>query len=293
MWTYLNDSLIPLEQAKVSVLDRGFLYGDGLFETMAAYDGTLFRLGAHLERLAASADYLGIPLPVDQATLEQRLYVCLEKNKRRDAILRLSLSRGATGRGLSTQGPTEPTLLILCLPPKLYPRQLTDEGAVATVAAVRRNALQALSPLAKTTNFLNNILAYREAEARGADEALMLNHEGELTEGSVSNLFLVQQGKLLTPALECGLMAGITRAAVLEVARSLHIPCHEGRLPVAALNDAEEAFYTNTTATVMPIARIDERRYGPPGPVTRRLRHGLHRLIEREAGRCWNRETEA
>ncbi|MDX1656525.1 MAG: aminotransferase class IV [Candidatus Competibacteraceae bacterium] len=287
MWTYLNDKLIPLEQARVSVMDRGFLYGDGLFETLAAYDGVLFRAAAHLERLAGGADYLGIPLPVDLDTLQQRLYACLNQNRRKDAILRLSLTRGPAQRGLSTRGPVQPTLVILCFPPKLYPRALVEAGAAATLSTVRRVPSQALSPLAKTGNYLNNILAYREAEARQVDEALMLNSDGELAEGSVSNLFLVRNGELHTPALDCGIMAGITRAAVLEVAQEQGLTCRELHLPLSALDDAQEIFYTNTTATVMPLTLIDQRHYGPPGPLTRRLRQGLRALIAREAGRCW------
>jgi branched-chain amino acid aminotransferase len=292
MWTYLNDKLIPLEQARISVMDRGFLYGDGLFETLAAYDGTLFRAAAHLDRLAESADYLGIPLPAGLDTLEQCLYACLEKNLRRNAILRLSLSRGSAGRGLSTHGQVHPTLVILCFPPRLYPKTLVEGGATATVATVRRVAPQALNSLAKTTNFLNNILAYREAEAQGANEALMLNPDGELAEGSVSNLFLVRDGELQTPALSCGITSGITRRAVLEVARALGLVCRELHLPLSALDEAQEAFYTNTTATVMPLTRIDHRRYGLPGRVTKLLRQGLLALIEREAGRCWPEAAE-
>lgn len=287
MWTYLNDAFVPLEQARVSILDRGFLYGDGLFETLAAYDGTLFRLDAHLDRLVASADYLGISIPLDRCALGERLYACLAKNGMRDGVLRISLSRGVSGPGLSTRGAGAPTLAILCFAPRLYPARMVEVGATVTVASVQRVPPEALSPLVKTTNFLNNIVAFREAEERGADEALMLNGHGELAEGSVSNVFLVRAGRLCTPSLACGAMAGITRAAVLELARAHGLPCDEQRLRLATLDEAQEVFYTNTTATIMPIARIDQREYGPLGTITRWLRRELHALIGREAGRFW------
>jgi branched-chain amino acid aminotransferase len=290
MWTYLNDILIPIEEAKVSVLDRGFLYGDGLFETLAAYNSTIFRLEAHLDRFFASANYLGIDVPVDRTTLMQRLYTCLAKNEKRNAILRMSLSRGRSNRGLGTEACIEPTLVILCFPPKLYPPRLFLEGVKVTLSSVCRMPLAASSPQAKTTNFLNNILAFREAEVKGAAEAFMLNVNGDLAEGSVSNLFLVLEGELWTPSLECGVVPGITRAAVMQVAEQRKIKVHEARLSVEALWAASEAFYTNTVVRIMPIAMIDDHLLGAPGPVTWSLRSALLDLIEREAGPFWTVE---
>lgn len=287
MWAWLNDCLVPVEEARVSVLDRGFLYGDGIFETLAAFAGGLFRLDAHLDRFFASARSLGLAVPADRQTLARRLYACLAKNNRRDAVLRLSLSRGRSGRGLATAGCTDPTLLILCFPPRRYPPPMLAQGAFVILASVRRTPAASLDPLAKTANYLNNILAFREAEMRGAAEALMLNVAGDLAEGAMSNLFLVKDGALRTPALDCGVMAGITRAAVLEVAGTHGIDAGEARLSPQDLEAADEAFFTNTTAAVMPIGRVDGRRYAAPGPVTQMLRAGLLALIEREAGRFW------
>ncbi|MDQ2695695.1 MAG: aminotransferase class IV, partial [Pseudomonadota bacterium] len=235
---------------------------------------------------------LGLAVPVDRQTLTRRLHACLAKNGRRDAVLRLSLSRGISGRGLATAGCTDPTLLILCFPPRRYPPQMLAEGAHVILASVRRTPAAALDPLAKTANYLNNILAFREAEMQGAAEALMLNTAGELAEGAVSNLFLVRDGALWTPALACGVMAGVTRAAVLEVAGTTGIDAREARLYPQDLASADEAFFTNTTAAVMPIGLVDGYCYAAPGPVTQTLRAGLLALIQREAGRFWPADAE-
>ncbi|MGE3539339.1 MAG: aminotransferase class IV [Candidatus Tectimicrobiota bacterium] len=288
MWVYMNDTFVPAAEARVSVLDRGFLYGDGLFETLAAYDGRLFRLEAHLERLYTAAAALGFVVPVDQATLGQCLYACLAKNAMQDAILRVSVSRGQSQRGLSTLACSAPTLLILCFPPRFYPPTMLQHGVHVIVSSVPRALQWTARPQPKTTNFLNNILALREAEAAGAVEALMLNAAGHLTEGAVSNVFLVRDGALWTPALACGVLPGITRAAVLEVAAEQHLTVHETCLEAEALWSAQEAFYTNTTALIMPITQINAHRLGAPGPITQRLRQGLVALIEREAGRLWS-----
>lgn len=287
MLAYLNDDLIPVEQARVSVLDRGFLYGDAIFETVAAYAGTCFRLDRHIARFLRSAALLGITPPYSVQEITQRLNHCLQSNKLSDAVLRFSLSRGRSTRGLDVRSCVDPTFVILCFPARPYPRKLLTQGAVATLASIRRIPATALPPLAKTANYLNGILAFREAVACGASEAFLLTTAGAIAEGTVSNVFLVHDGVLRTPSLETGIIAGITREAVLEVANDLAIPIYEGILPAAELATADEVFYTNTSATVMPVGRIDERHYSPQGPVTTRLREALHALIEREAGPCW------
>lgn len=287
MLAYLNDDLVPVEQARVSVLDRGFLYGDAIFETVAAYAGTCFRLDRHIARFLRSAELLGITPPYSAQDMAQRLNHCLQSNGLTDAVLRFSLSRGRATRGLDVRGCVDPTFVILCFPARPYPRKLLTQGAVATLASIRRIPATALPPLAKTANYLNGILAFREATERGANEAFMLTTTGALAEGTVSNVFLVHDGVLRTPSLETGIIAGITREAVLEVADDLAIPVHEGILPAAELETAAEVFYTNTSATIMPVGRIDQRHYSPQGPMTIRLRKALHALIEREAGPCW------
>lgn len=287
MLAYLNNDLIPVEQARISVLDRGFLYGDAIFETVAAYAGTCFRLDRHIARFLCSAELLGIEPPYSAREIAQQLNHCLQSNGLSDAVLRFSLSRGRSTRGLDVRGCVDPTFVILCFPKRPYPRTLLTQGAVATLANIRRIPATALNPLAKTANYLNGILAFREAIERGANEAFLLTIAGALAEGTVSNVFLVHDGVLRTPTLETGIIAGITREAVLEVASDLAMPVYEGILPAAELEAADEVFYTNTTATIMPVSRIDQRRYSPQGPVTTRLRGALHALIEREAGPCW------
>jgi branched-chain amino acid aminotransferase len=168
---------------------------------------------------------------------------------------------------------------------------MIETGARLIVSSIRRMPAEVLPPFAKTANYLNNILAYREAAENGADEALMLTTTEDVAEGSVSNIFLVKDGTLRTPSPDCGVMPGITRAAVIDVARAAGIPVREERIPVSELHGADEIFYTNTTAAVMPVGRIDARGLPAPGPITRRLCAGLLDAIEREAGRFWRAET--
>jgi branched-chain amino acid aminotransferase len=279
--------MVPQETATVPVLDRGFLYGDAIFETVAAYGGTIFRLDQHLDRFMRSAELLGIEPPVDRDGITGMLYECLARNAMADAVLRFSASRGRSERGLDASACVDPTFLILCFAPRVHPAEMLEQGAHVTVSSVRRTPAAALSPLAKTANFVNNILAYNEATARGAHEAVMLNMDGALAEGTVSNLFVVRGGEVRTPSLACGIMAGITRAAAIEAASHEGIGVHEAVLSVDEFHTADEAFYTNTTVTIMPIGRVDEWCLPAPGPVTLRLRRALRDMIEREAGACW------
>jgi branched-chain amino acid aminotransferase len=287
MWALLNDKLLRAEEARVSVFDRGFLYGDAVFETMAAYDGVIFRLGPHLDRFRASATMLGIAVPFSDDEVRAQLHRVLERNERRDAILRMSLTRGRGARGLDTRAVVDPTFLILCFPPKLYPAAMRARGARTVVSSVRRTPPSAVPGAAKTANYLNLLLAHREAEAADADEAILLTVDGDIAEATVSNVFLVHRGALLTPSLDCGIMPGITRRAVIDAADRLGIACREDRLPAALLDEADEIFYTNTSAGIMPVGAVGTRTLGAPGPITSRLEAGLHELIAEEAGRFW------
>src|SRR5712691_4232543 len=201
MWIYLNDRFVPKEEAVVSVFDRGFLYGDGVFETLRAYRGRIFQLTEHLARLERSAASLSIALPVTREQLADLVRESLTRNQLQDAYLRITVSRGPGEIGLDPALCKAPTLVIIAKP--------------------WRNLPEALPPHVKSLNYLNNILAKMEAKAADAHEALLLNHRGEVTEGTGSNVFVIQEGRLRTPAVESGLLAGITRGVVLRLALDL------------------------------------------------------------------------
>jgi branched-chain amino acid aminotransferase len=288
MWTCLNGRLVRADEAMVAVSDRGFLYGDSIFDTMAAYSGVVFRLDEHLRRFANGAKALGIPLPHGFDGVPEKITSVLDMNHVRDGLLRMTLTRGSGPRGLSIGACQSPTFVIQCFPCPPARIELRKRGATMAIACTRRIPSECLPSANKTGNYLNSILAFKEAEALGADEALMLNLSSDVVEGTVSNIFFVAHGSLFTPSLKCGAMPGITRAAVLEIADALGIEHWERRLPIDKLSTFSEVFYTNTGVGIMPVSRIGERRYVVPGPVTGRLVDALGSLIGKEAGPAWN-----
>jgi branched-chain amino acid aminotransferase len=271
MWIYLNDRFVREEKAVVSVFDHGFLYGDGVFETLRAYDGAIFSLRGHLDRLKKSARAIGLPLP--DLSFDELLRAALLKNGLREAILRITLSRGPGPLAPSPRGCPSPTLVIFARPFIPPPRRLYARGLSAILARTRRNPAEALDPRIKSANFLNLIMAKREAERQGAQEAILLNAGGELAEGSTSNLFFVKGETVYTPSRKAGILEGITRQVVLILARENAIPLVEGCFPPAALRSADEAFLTNTSWEIAPLTRLDRSAIGTgrPGRVTRRL----------------------
>lgn len=273
MWVYLNDKFVPQEEAVVSVFDHGFLYGDGVYETLRAYRGRVFKLAEHLARLERSASHIQLHLPAGPDRLTDLVREALRRNQLSDSYLRITVSRGAGEIGLDPALCKAPTLVIIAKPFQPYPESIYAEGVSVIVARTRRNLPEALPPQVKSLNFLNNILAKMEAKAAGAHEALMLNHRGDITEGTTSNVFVVQEGRLRTPSVECGILDGITRELVLQLASELGVPSEETRLTVEDLIRAEECFLTNTTQEVLPVTRVDGRLIGDglPGVVTRRI----------------------
>jgi len=287
VWVYLNDKFVPNEEAVVSVFDHGFLYGDGVYETLRAYRGRVFQLAEHLARLERSASHIQLTLPVSRERLAALARESLLRNQLHDAYLRITVSRGTGEIGLDPALCKAPTLVIIAKPFQPYPESLYADGVSVIIANTRRNLPEALPPQVKSLNFLNNILAKMEAQAAGAHEALMLNHRNELTEGTTSNLFVVQGGRVRTPAVECGILDGITRGLVLQLASELGIPSEETRLTVDDLPRADECFLTNTTQEILPVTRVNGAMIGSgrPGEITRRLhtsfRASLDRFLDR------------
>jgi len=273
MWIYLNDRFVDRKEALVSVFDHGFLYGDGVYETLRTYDGRFFMLGPHLARLRRSARLIGLSIPIPEADWPALLRDAVERNNLADAHLRITISRGEGDLGLDPALCARPTVVIMAKPIARYPAHLFEEGVHLAIVATRRNLASALSPQIKSLNFLNNILAKQEAGKAGAFDALMLNAEGLLTECTTSNFFFASDSRLVTPSVECGILDGITREVVLTLARENGIPVEEGRYPAECLAHAEEAFLTNTSMEIMPVQTIDRAPIGTgrPGPITRQL----------------------
>ncbi|MEM7477180.1 MAG: branched-chain amino acid aminotransferase, partial [Planctomycetota bacterium] len=223
----INGEYVPKSEAKVSVYDHGLLYGDGVFEGMRSYSGKVFRLDAHLERLYDSARAIMLELPIGKDELAKQVVETLSRNNLTDAYIRLLVTRGAGGLGIDPDKTSDPQVIIITDKISLYPQELYDNGLEIITAATIRNHPAALSPRIKSLNYLNNIMAKLEGKQAGCAEALMLNHKGEVAECTGDNIFIVRGGELFTPSIEAGILEGITRNAVLELAEENGNPVHE------------------------------------------------------------------
>lgn len=278
---FLNGKLVTRSQARVSAFDHGFLYGYALFETMRAYSGHVFRLRDHLNRLGRSARVVGIPL--DASPLERACYDTLKANRLADARVRLTVSIGE-GEGIpDAPAHPRPTVLIAATSYTPPPSRKYRAGFKAIVSSVRQNSRSPLSRL-KSANYLNNLLARKEAREAGADEALLLNERGLLCEGSTSNIFLVSGGSLITPDVESGCLPGVTRQAVIELAAQMGVAVSQRETLLEELLQADECFITNSLLEVMPLREVDGRHVGlkGKGEVTRRLIVAYRELVTRE-----------
>jgi len=277
-FAYLNGEIVSREDATVSAFDRGFLYGDGLFETIRAYDGSPFLLREHVARLARSASALGIR-PPDAALVAEAVAQLITLNQLSDAYVRITLSRGIHAGALAPDTPPEPTLLIEARKLSPYPNELYEQGATAVVSSLTHDSA---SPLRrhKTTSYLLSILARREAKERGADEALLVDAARHVAEGATSNVFAVRDGRLLTPPLEMNILPGITRAVVLGLAKEAGLPTEERRFTADELGSADEAFLTNSLMELLPLRSVDGRAMASaPGDVTRALATAYKRRV--------------
>ncbi len=283
MWIYLNGRFVPEQEAVLSVFDRGFLFGDGLFETVRAYSGTLFRLEQHLTRLARAADVLSICLPTVSA-LTASLYETLSRNGLTDAILRLTVTRGIGAAWVDPATLTEPTCVMVPRAPIVIPPEHYAAGRSAVTVRHDGSCLpDGVERNLKSISFLGHVLAKAEASRRGADEAIIVRN-GCLTEATVANLFWVSGGILKTAALSTGILEGVTRGVVLELARATRLTVEEGSYPIDDLLAADEAFLTNTGHELFPLTRIDgcPIASGRVGPITQRLHHFFRRQVEKE-----------
>jgi branched-chain amino acid aminotransferase len=270
----VNGQIVPAEEARVSILDNGFTFGDSVYETLRTYGGRPFRLDLHLRRLRASAGRLGFEIPTTDEALARVLDAVLARAANTESYIRIIVSRGVGDISYRFERIKGPTVVMAAKPLEPPPEADTVEGAPVAVVSVRRNHPDALDPAIKSCNLLNNILAIREAQAKGATEAILLNQRGEVAEGASSNVFLVQKGVLVTPPLSAGILAGITRVVVLERARELSLPAREQPVSLPELLAADEVFVTSSIREVLPVRTIDGRLVGAdgrPGPLTVRL----------------------
>ena len=271
MKIYLNGELVNKEDAMVSVFDHGLLYGDGVFEGIRLYDGCVFKLDEHLERLEYSAKAILLSLPMSRQEIADAVCDTCRANNLSNGYVRLVVTRGVGHLGLTPDGCGPPSVIIIADDIQLYPEELYEKGLKIISVPTRRINASALPPAVKSLNYLNNILAKIEAKKVGYQEALMLNDKGEIAECTGDNVFVLSKGVLYTPPLDAGSLRGITRAAVMDIASDLGIPCREQALTRYDLWTAEECFLTGTAAEVIPCVEVDHRQVGngQPGPTTK------------------------
>ena len=282
---YIGGKLFDKADAKISVYDHGLLYGDGVFEGIRAYAGKVFRMGDHVDRLYDSAKAIHLVIPMTKQDVADAINDTLKVNHLKDAYIRLVVTRGAGSLGLDPRRTTDPQVIIIADAISLYPPELYEHGLKIITAGTPRNLPAALNPRVKSLNYLNNILAKIEGTNAGCLEALMLNHKGEVAECTGDNIFVVKKGEVHTPSVDSGILEGITRAAVLDLAREAGLPVFERAMDRHDIYTADECFLTGTAAEVIPVVECDARPIGDgtPGPITRDLLRRFHALVRAHA----------
>jgi branched-chain amino acid aminotransferase len=280
---YITGKLVPQEDAKVSVYDHGLLYGDGVFEGLRSYGGKVFRLAEHVERLYDSAKAIWLTIPMIQQEMADAINYTVRANDLQDGYIRAIVTRGAGSLGLDPNKCSNPQVIIIADTISLYPAELYEQGlSIVTVSVMRMNPA-ALNPRIKSLNYLNNILAKIEGLQAGCIEALMLNHKGEIAECTGDNIFLVRKDVLYTPPIDAGILEGVTRDAVIELAKEADIEVREIPLTKHDVYIADEVFLTGTAAEVIPVVKVDSRTIGTgkPGPMTLDLKKRFHALTRK------------
>ncbi len=271
---YLNGKFVSKEEAKVSLFDHGYLFGDGIFETLRSYNGIIFKLDEHLHRLFNSAKYLMLSIPISKTALKDLAYDALKRSLLKDAYVRITVSRGVGERGINPDFCKKATLSIIVKEIPLYPSGCFSSGIETMIVSIRKMSNESLSPQVKGCNYQNNILAKIELNQNGMLEGFLLNEEGFVTEGTVSNVFIVKRGNIMTPSPACGCLEGITRNTIIEIAKKqLQLCVHEAEFTRYDLYTADECFITNTIMEIMPVVKVDGRVVGngKPGQTTRTL----------------------
>jgi branched-chain amino acid aminotransferase len=279
---YINGKFFEKADAKVSVYDHGLLYGDGVFEGIRIYHGKVFRLHEHIDRLYDSARHIYLEIPMPRDKMIDAVQHSVQVNSKHEGYIRLIVTRGAGSLGLDPRKTTDPQIIIIVDDIALYPPEVYESGLEIITASTIRNHHNALNPRIKSLNYLNNIMAKIEAVRGGCLEAIMLNHNGEVAECTGDNIFLIRDGVLRTPPISAGILAGVTRNAVIELAREAGITVEEITLTRHDVYSADECFLTGTAAEVIAAVKCDGRPIGTgkPGPITRQMRERFQQLVK-------------
>lgn len=278
---YISGTYYPKSDAKISVYDHGLLYGDGVFEGLRAYSGKVFRLEQHIERLYDSAKAILLTIPISKAEMTAAVIETIKRNDLSDAYVRLVITRGSGSLGLDPHRTSDPQVIIIADHIALYPKELYENGLEIITAATIRNHPAALDPRIKSLNYLNNIMAKLEGQLAGCAEALMLNHRGEVAECTGDNIFVVRNGRIMTPPVDAGILEGITRGTVIEIARQSGIEVAEVAMSRHDIYIADECFLTGSAAEVIPVIKLDDRPIGDGtvGPITKQLSQAFHQHV--------------
>lgn len=292
-WVYVNGEYVLKDDAKVSVYDHGFLYGDGVFEGIRVYNGNVYRLEEHLQRLYESAQSIMLNIPHTKEELTNIIVETLQKNKYRDAYIRLVVSRGKGNLGLDPFTCGKPGVIVITEQLALFPKKLYETGLEIITVASRRNRPDVLSPKVKSLNYLNNILVKIEASLAGVSEALMLNDQGYVAEGSADNVFIVKGNTIKTPPGYLGALEGITRNAIVEIANELGYKMVEEPFTRHDVYVADEVFLTGTAAEVIAVVKVDGRVIGngAPGEHTNKLLAAFRKKVVEEGVKVYSGQT--
>ncbi|MDQ0298648.1 branched-chain amino acid aminotransferase [Salibacterium salarium] len=294
-WIYLDGEFVRKEDAKISVFDHGFLYGDGVFEGIRVYNGNVYKLDEHLIRLYNSAKSIMLEIPHTMDEMTEIIIETLKKNELRDAYIRLVISRGVGNLGLDPASCSSPQIVVIAEELAIYPKEFYENGLDIITVATRRNRPDVLSPKVKSLNYLNNILVKIEASLAGVSEALMLNNEGYVAEGSADNIFILRGGVLYTPPGYIGALEGITRQAIVELAKELGYDLREEPFTRHDVYTADEVFLTGTAAEVIAVVKVDGRIIGDgkPGTETQRLLDAFRKKVVEDGVSVYPKETES
>jgi branched-chain amino acid aminotransferase len=287
MKIYLNGELINKDKACISVFDHGLLYGDGVFEGIRTYDGLIFRVKEHIDRLYKSADAIQLKIPLTKLEMIEAVIKTLKANSLKDAYIRLVVTRGVGDLGLDPRKCKKPTIFIITDKIALYPKEFYQKGLSIVTATTRRNLPQALDPRIKSLNYLNNILGKLDAIEAGTEEAIMLSYDGHVAECTGDNIFIIKNCELITSPVEVGALEGITRDAVIGLAKSLDIPFYEKMIRMEDVYSSDEVFLTGTAAELIPVTKIDDRPINgeKPGEITLRLISAFKELTKTDGVR--------
>jgi branched-chain amino acid aminotransferase len=279
---YIDGKYFPKSQAKISVYDHGLLYGDGVFEGIRAYNGVVFRLKEHIDRLYRSAHTIMLQIPVTKEEMIKIVLETLRKNNLKDSYIRLVVTRGLGDLGLNPKKCPKPTIIVIADTIALHKGEAKEKGVTAMLSWVKRDPVDATTHEIKSLNYLNSILAKIEANISGVDEAICLDKNGFICEGVAENIFIVKKGKIFTPPSYTGALPGITAEAVMQLARKLGYEVIEKNITPYELFNAEEVFFTGTAAEIVPVREINKRTInnGVPGPITKKLMEAFAKMVQ-------------